>query len=362
MAEQRIADLEKLVQELQDKVKVTQVEVSVPPPRKLSKFNGLDLDVTHWIEDATGAIQGLKDKEQIAFLKRHLEGEAKKEVGLQPTNSIKKAQDVFVILKDAFGEHRTPAKLKRLLYSRVQGEHESVRDYTRCLMDLASRLPNETEATRNSMLKEIIVDNLASRSVREACDTLLRENPETDFVKLRAAAIRLGDREDFSSSVRTNAVETDSASSSATNTEALIQLTATVQQLVQQQTQLLALMSNQESSQGRQPEPAQLATTHVQSLASSQFTPYVQQLAPSQLATSHVQQIATSHVNDGSINLHAPVLSNVQCFRCKNFGHLQTSALCPLYKPGFRRRGRGRGRGPHNFMESNMGNDSTPRQ
>lgn len=363
MADQKIADLEKLVHDLQEKINTTKVEVNVPPSRKLSKFNGLDLDVTDWIEDATGAIQGLKEKDQIAFLKRHLEGEARNEVRLQPAESIKKAEDVFTVLRDAFGERRSAAKLKRLLYSRVQGEQESVRDYTRCLMDLASRLPNETEASRNTMLKEIILDNLASRSVREACDTLLREKPDTDFAKLRAAAIRLGDREDSAlASVRASTVETDSATNSTTNSEALIQLTATVQQLVQQQTQLLALMSKPESLQARQSESAQLATSHVQSLASSQFTtPYVQQLAPSQLTTSHVQQIATSRVNDVSNNLHAPVLSNVQCFKCKQFGHLQTSALCPLYKPGFRRRGRGRG-SSNNFRESNLGNDSAPRQ
>lgn len=345
MAEQRIAELEKQLEELKGKISApTKVEVTVPPSRKLSKFNGLDIDVTDWIEDARGAIGGLKTSEQIAFLKRHLEGEARKEVGLQPGKNIQKAEDIFTVLKEAFGERRSAAKLKKLLYSRVQEKNESVRDFTRSIMDLASRLPKETEKTRDAMLKEVIVDNLRSRSVREACDIILRDHPETDFADLRTAAIRLGDKEDQSECAKICAVEDDGRESKE-STEALTQLTATVQQLVQQQAQILALMSsNQEASRLSQTLP-------------------VQQLTQSQLITPQVHQLATSHVSDSSVSTPYTMLSNIQCYRCKNYGHVQSSAMCPLYVPGYRRRGRGRGRGQQDyFSEPNTGNDSTLRQ
>ena len=365
MDEAKIQELEKQLEELKTKINApTKVEVTVPPPRKLSKFNGQDIDVTDWIEDARGAIGGMKDSEQIPFLKRHLDGEARKEVGLQPANLIKKAEDIFTILKDAFGERRSAAKLKRLLYSRVQGNNETVRDFTRSLMDLASRLPHETDKTRDAMLKEVIVDNLSSRSVREACDTLLRDHSDTGFADLRTAAIRLGDKDDPTQTAQTRAVEND-VPTRQESSEAIAQLTATVQQLVQQQTQLLALMSpNPETLRASQTLPVQqlvsapMMAPHTDQLFSTPLTPQYQQLV-----TPHVQQLATSHVNDSSVSTPFQMLPNVQCYKCKNYGHIQSSAMCPLYVPGYRRRGRGRGRGQQNYSnESSMGNDSTPRQ
>ena len=75
MDEAKIQELEKQLEELKTKINPpTKVDVIVPPPRKLSKFNGQDIDVTDWTEDALGAIGGMKDSVQIPFLKRHLDG------------------------------------------------------------------------------------------------------------------------------------------------------------------------------------------------------------------------------------------------------------------------------------------------
>ena len=188
-------------------------------------------------------------------------------MGLQPAKLIKKAEDIFTILKDAFGERRSTAKLKRLLYSRVQGDNETVRDFNRS----PSRLPNETDKTRDAMLTEVIVDNLSSRSVREACDTLLRDHSDTGFADLRTAAIRLGDKDDPTQTAQTRAVEND-VPTRQESSEAIAQL-ATVQQLVQQQTHLLALMS---------PNP--------ETILASQTLP-VQQLASAAMLAPHTEQL-----------------------------------------------------------------------
>ena len=92
------------------------VEVKLPPPRKLSKFNGLDSDVIDWVEDARGAIKGLSGEEQTAFVKRHLEGQARKEINVQSSALVKKAEDIFTILRDSFGDKRTAGKIKKLLF------------------------------------------------------------------------------------------------------------------------------------------------------------------------------------------------------------------------------------------------------
>ena len=377
----QIDDLKKQLEALKEKTNDTKVEVTVPVSRKLSKFNGLNMDVADWIEDAEGAVAGMKLGEQLPFIKRHLEDDARKEVVL-PTTKITKVEDIFKILREAFGEKRSIAKLKKLLYSRIQEENESVRDFTRSMMDLASRMPNETATTRNAMLKEVIVDNLRSKSVREACEILIRDHPDMDFADVRAEAIRLGDRDievAAKKTARTNNVqhtlqtsEIDSASetqaSSTTSNDcnnALMQITAAVQQLAQQQTQLVAMMSSSQQwlqNQASTTLPSGYGTTNTAFNTNS----------------ANPQNQFVNNSLDPSANYlcyqvqgQQPYLLGIQCFKCKNFGHYQTSAQCPLYRgPNRNYRGRRRGNGQpdstsQNFtssQDSNQGNFATPRQ
>ena len=205
-AEEKIEALEKMVKELQEKSTTIQpkVEVTLPANRKLRKFNGIDCDVRDWIDDAKSAIKGLKEDEKVAFLKRHLDGEARKEINLQPASVVAKPDDVFRVLEDSFGERRSSAKLKKALYSRVQGEKESVRDFTRAIMDLVNRLPHETDTTRNRLLNEVICDNLSSQAIRDECAKLVDKNIDVAFTDVRHVAMRMGDKDDSRSGTAIN--------------------------------------------------------------------------------------------------------------------------------------------------------------
>ena len=364
--QREIEKLQRTISELQDKP-ATKVEVTVPPQRKLSKFNGVDIDVADWVDDATNAIAGLSEKDQVTFIKRHLEGDARKEVSLQPSSKIKTALEIFGVLKAAFGERRTAAKLKKLLYSRTQKDAESVRDFTRTMMGLAKRLPNEDEASRNKMLNEAVCENLKSQTLRDEARKLVDADINTPFTDVRSKLILLGDRDVNDSNVQASTV------SSVTEDETecpISKLSAAMTKPVESQQQLVTLL--------QRPALDPMTTDRGEASAACANPVMLQYPTTSYPAATVSPQQAFGQpwlCNVGAYAGHpggrAPFrnANEVQCFRCGNFGHIQTSSLCPLYQgpSRFRRRRGGGQQGAGNMTSipnnsSNQENFSSPPQ
>ena len=378
--------LTKLVEELQNKTTTfsPKVEVSIPPNRKLAKFDGVRTDVRDWVDDAKSAIKGLKNDEQISFLKRHLEGDARREITLQSSSLISKAEDIFTILKDCFGEKRSSAKLKKIIYSRTQKEGESVRDFTRNLMDLVDRLPHESNESRNRILNEAICDNLRSQSVKDEVQKLLEKDISISFADVRARAILLGDR-DWEREVQasTNAVSELAdcnlgdevecrALQNKPGKDPIEKLCAAMEKMAEDQHKLITMLQQKPSGMNPpswSPLPMSSVTPtsfyssgnrqqdmgedSIPTAALSTFPPSTA-FAPT-LSSPVNQPGFWGHVYNvgpytGLPRGNPPVYGGLggpgpQCFRCGNFGHIQTSASCPLFDPSrqnFRRKGRGR--------------------
>ena len=145
--------------------------------------------------------------------------------------------------------------MKKALYSRVQGEKESVRDFTRAIMDLVNKLPHETDVTRNRLLNEVICDNLRSQAIRDECARLVDKNIDVAFTDVRHVAMRMGDKDDSRSgtAINVNLVHARSDSDydveccarQGDKSDSLHKLSSVVEKMLEGQQQLIALIQQQ---------------------------------------------------------------------------------------------------------------------
>jgi hypothetical protein len=157
--------------------------------RKLRRFGGNEEETENWIEDARCVTQGLPDKEAVSVIYRHLEGIAREEVKLYPEGVWDDPDKLFAILRAAFGEKRSSAQLKKLIYERSQRKNESLRSYSRALLDLVQRLDGSVE--KDAMLCEVFCDNVLDKYLRVELKRKFRGNPNIGFIALREFAIQI---------------------------------------------------------------------------------------------------------------------------------------------------------------------------
>ena len=96
---------------------------------------------------------------------------------------------LFTLLASAFGENRSNAQLKRELYDRVQGSRESVREFSRALLEISEGLTDKAES-KDNMLIEVLCENLLEPQIKLDIKRLVRTDPNISFGALRSEAIQ----------------------------------------------------------------------------------------------------------------------------------------------------------------------------
>ncbi len=162
-----------------------------------------------------------------------------------------------MILEEAFGETRSSARLKKLLYETVQIETESDREFTRNLLEIADKL-KEYDKTKDSMLREVLCENVCEKSVHRELKNMILEKPNITFTDLRSVAIKLIDSEIETSKTKD---EKSTARAHEVGAEANIflsdvrafdpwrQLTTTMEKMMEQQSKLIEMVTATQASQ-----------------------------------------------------------------------------------------------------------------
>ena len=235
------------------------VTVKFPPKRKLRYFSGKgELRVEDWIIEAKSILETVSSEDRASYLIGHLEGVARDEVRYASDADRSTAEGVFTLLEKQFGERRTNAHLKRLLYDRVQSDKETVREFSRSLLSLSDRVKEPVDV-KLKLLCEVFCENVHDRYVRRELKKFYGANPDVSFNELREEGIRLADDEREVVRVRVRSVEGDEPVAAAVSSDSS-DLRSMMAEMLKTQQQLLNVLTNipfQASSVQQQPQQQQ---------------------------------------------------------------------------------------------------------
>ena len=190
-AEEKLARLEDMVETLKrNQQQPVNVTVTAPPTRKLRMFKGRTSEFHYWIREARSILPSVSTADRLSFLIAHLEGPAREEVRHAPSDEKDCIDKIFTLLVSAFGENRSNAQLKRELYDRVQGSRESVREFSRALLEISEGLTDKAEC-KDHILIEVFCENLLEPQIKREIKRLVRTDPTISFGALRSEAIQL---------------------------------------------------------------------------------------------------------------------------------------------------------------------------
>lgn len=173
------------------------IKVMAPREKKLRKYAGGRDDklLEDWISDAQRAVsaQKLTDREAVDFLYHNLEGVARDEIRLRPSEDWDKPDKVYAILRDVFSEKLTKTQLLQKFFGRRQKERESIQDYSHALMSSVDHLlkthPGSLD-NKNQNLRDTFVENLKDGVMRRELRRMIREHPTKTFDEIRDEARR----------------------------------------------------------------------------------------------------------------------------------------------------------------------------
>ena len=112
-----------------------------------------------------------------------------KKSGMRPRKK-RTVDKVFTLLLSNFGENRSNAQLKRELYERRQRNRESVREFSRALLEISEGISDKLQS-KNEMVIEVFCENLVDIHIKREMKRLVRGQSTISSSALRSEAIRL---------------------------------------------------------------------------------------------------------------------------------------------------------------------------
>ncbi|KAL6489612.1 hypothetical protein MHYP_G00033530 [Metynnis hypsauchen] len=174
----------------------TRSYVYVPRERHISPFSGdIDKDgrsVEEFIEEVERVISARNQSapEQFDFGMSLLRGSALDEVRLRKADGDI-VKDLFVYLRDAFGDKRSASQLLQNFYNCKQKEGEDIRDFSHALSQAFScvvkQYPNSV-ANEKAVLRDQFVQGVRDPSLRRELRKYVRGKPTSTLIEVREEA------------------------------------------------------------------------------------------------------------------------------------------------------------------------------
>ena len=174
---------------------------------RLAKFCGSpkrsgDPTLKEWTEDLHTYIRqlDLSKGEQVSVAVDHLGGVAREEILCCPKEEKDTLEKVLTLLRRRFGSPETVQTLNCTFYSRVQGEDESLADFSRALIRLYDRMEsastNSNERTalaqlRDGALKEQFIRGARDNVIRRELRKISHDEAELCFFAFRELSLKL---------------------------------------------------------------------------------------------------------------------------------------------------------------------------
>lgn len=174
----------------------TRSYVYVPRERHISPFSGdIDKDgrgVDEFVEEVERVISARSQSapEQFDFVMSLLRGSALDEVRLRKDDGDV-VKDLFVYLREAFGDKRSASQLLQHFYNCKQKEGEDIRDFSHALSQAFSCVlkqhPNSV-ANEKNVLRDQFVEGVKDPSLRRELRKYVRAKPASTLIEVREEA------------------------------------------------------------------------------------------------------------------------------------------------------------------------------
>ncbi|KAK7879663.1 hypothetical protein WMY93_033628, partial [Mugilogobius chulae] len=174
----------------------TRSYVYVPRERHISAFSGdIDKDgrcVDEFIEEIERALSARNQSapERFDFVMSLLRGPALDEVRLRKADGDD-VPDLFVYLREAFGDKRSASQLLQNFYNCKQKEGEDIRSFSHALSQALSAVlkqhPNSV-ADEKTVLRDQFVEGVRDSSLRRELKKYVRTNPSSTLIEVREEA------------------------------------------------------------------------------------------------------------------------------------------------------------------------------
>ena len=257
MAEELKGELEKLRMKLKVMEAKQAAEAAKPhhpiyikSERKIPKLAGRptkdsDPKVDDWISDMKEHLPSIPTNEgKIEFVIDHLTGSAKTEVRLRPADNKKTADDILKIIEDTYKLQDTAAQMRHKFYERVQGEHESLEEYSLALMKLLHNIGKKEggEITnKDKILTEKFIDGVRDQQLKRELRRFSMENAALPFIEFRGRMLLWVD-DTQTTSDKTVGVNKVSTEKKSTNDE-ILDMMKKQQDILEKQQQQIELLT-----------------------------------------------------------------------------------------------------------------------
>ncbi len=240
------AELKKVLEEAKKKATST---VFVSQGRRLDVFKDRpskpeDMSVRDWIVDVRGqlALRQRTPKEEAAFIKDHLGGNARQEILGRGESVSNNPEKILQILERVFGDGDTLPQLQQRYFSYRQHPNEDLLSCSLGLVTLYDRISSMDptyHGCRESMLKSRLAEAVQDEALQRELRRLNVESPSLSFFELRDRAIDwLGKTNPIQATVKEARAEDN------TTTEILQLLQKQQEQLKRQQEQIDGLIKS----------------------------------------------------------------------------------------------------------------------
>ena len=123
----------------------------------------------------------LSKVEKVDFVFQHLSGPARNEVKFRGKQSV---EEIFLTLRDAFGEKRSSVQLQRAFFERKQKTNESLRDFSHGLLDLFERAKRRSPhlmSNKEHLLNDQFAEGVSDIILRKHLKKCIRGDSDIDF-------------------------------------------------------------------------------------------------------------------------------------------------------------------------------------
>lgn len=176
----------------------TRSYVYVPRERHIQPFSGeLGKDgrnVDEFIEEVERVllVRNQTPEDQADFVLSLLKGAAVEEVRLRQGGQPPRTEDIFLYLRVAFREKRSPAQLLQTFYTRKQLEGEDLRTYSHALSQILNTVLKQSPnaiANANVVLRDQFIEGVRDVALRRELRKLVRDKPQCTLIEVRDEAL-----------------------------------------------------------------------------------------------------------------------------------------------------------------------------